>query len=91
MSITFDTFCNNVIFNTNYYAAIAANWLACGKVNRARSMLRLQIVLDIDFLRTIYVRITRGADCYGQDDERGDFCFLIIKRKFPPQRVLIAI
>ena len=66
MSTTFDTFRNNVIFNTNYYAAIAANWFACGKVNRARSMLRLQIVLDIS--RTIYVRITHDADCHRQND-----------------------
>lgn len=50
--------------------------------NRNCAKQRLHIVLA--FYELLHARITRDADCYGQNDERGDFWFVYTKRKIPP-------
>ena len=65
-----------------YYAAIAANRFAYSSEIEAAQSSVLHIVLAIYKLQ--HARITCGADCYGQNDERGDFLICIYKEKTPP-------
>lgn len=37
------------------------------------------------FFELLHARITRDADCYGQNDEQGDFLICIYKEKNSPQ------
>ena len=71
-----------------YYAAIAANWYVCSEERAAAQS--NNCILRLDFCMMPHTHITRDADCYGQNDERGIFLFFYYKKKIPP-RVLKAI
>ena len=83
MSITFDTFCHNVIFNTKILCRYRGKLVCMQRGNRNCAKQRLHIVLD--FYELLHAHITRDADCYGQKDERGDFLICIYKEKNSPQ------
>ena len=65
-----------------YYAAIAANRFAYSSEIEAAQSSVLHIVLAIYKLQ--HARIMCGADCYGQNDERGDFSICYKKLEIPP-------
>ena len=65
-----------------YYAAIAASWFAYSSEIEAAQSGVLHIALA--FCDLLHARITCDADCYGQNDERGDFLICIYKEKTPP-------
>ena len=79
MSITFDTFCHNVIFNTKILCSYRGKLVCMQRGNRNCAKQRLHIVLD--FYELLHVHITRDADCYGQKDERGGFSDLYIQKR----------
>ena len=72
-----------------YYAAIAASWFVCSEERAAAQS--NNCILRLDFCVMPHTHITRDADCYRQNDERGDFLLFYYKKKIPPPRVLIAI
>lgn len=51
---------------------------------RKQKLRKAAIAHGTCFFELLHARITRDADCYGQNDERGDFLFLYYKKKIPP-------
>ena len=83
MSITFDTFCHNVIFNTKILCRYRGKLVCMQRGNR--NCVKQQLHIVFGFCMMLHARITRDADCYGQNDKRGIFWFVYTKRKTPPR------
>ena len=64
-----------------YYAAIAASWFVCSEERAAAQS--NNCILRLDFCVMPHTHITRDADCYRQNDERGDFLLFYYKKKIP--------
>ena len=65
-----------------YYAAIAASWFVCSEERAAAQS--NNCILRLDFCMMPHTHITRDADCYRQNDERGDFLIYYKKLEIPP-------
>ena len=70
-----------------YYAAIAASWFVCSEERAAAQS--NNCILRLDFCVMPHTHITRDADCYRQNDERGDFLIYYKKLEIPPQYELL--